>query len=114
MQFIKVIVVVMALLIVAGVGVLGWGLTHRWNRLGAASEPAAMAAAPVAAPVSGADAGYAAIDVPAPPGTSFAQMETAGDRVLLRFTGAAGEKIVVIDPRTGRITANISISPAAP
>jgi hypothetical protein len=106
MRLLKLIVIVMALVIVAGGGVLVWSLAHHWNRLAGNAE------APIAAPAS--DSSYASVEVPAPAGMSFAQMAATTDRLILRFTGAQGERIVIIDPRTGRVAGTIAVTPSTP
>jgi len=106
MRLLKVFVIGMGLIIVIGGAVLVWGLAHQWNRStgqsGATTTPGAS------------DSGYAAVDVPAPDGMSLTQMATTTDRLLLRFSGPRGERIIVVDPRTGRITGNITVTPATP
>jgi hypothetical protein len=106
MRLLKAFVIGMGLLIVVGGALLVWGLAHQWNR-----STAQAAATPTTAET---DTGYASADIPAPSGMSLAQMATTGDRLLLRFSGPQGERIIVVDPRTGRITGNIAVTPAAP
>jgi hypothetical protein len=106
MRLLKVFVILMALVIAVGAGVLVWGFAHHWNRMAASGDAAAASPA--------ADSSYAAAEIPAPNGMSFAQMATTSDRLLLRFSGPQGERIVVVDPRTGRVTGNIAVTPATP
>jgi hypothetical protein len=119
MQLLKVFVVTMALVILVGIGVLAYGMAHHWNKLGGTAEQAAAPAAPLsgseAAPARDATATSAtpyAITVPAPAGMHLEQMSTAGSRALLRFTGPQGDRIVVVDPSSGRVTGTISVPPA--
>ena len=110
MNLLKALVVGMGGLIAVGIAVLAWGLAHHWGR----GEQGASIS--VAAPVSGsaaADPAFSATDVAAPPGTHFEQMAATADRLLLRFSGLDGERIVVVDPRTGRVTGTISVAPGA-
>ena len=107
MNLLKAFVIGMGLLIAIGVAVLAYGFAHQWGK--SAAPPAAQAPA---APVS-AEPAAVATDVIAPPGTHFEQMSTTSDRLLLRFSGPDGERILAVDPRTGRVTGTISVAPPA-
>jgi len=106
MRLLKAFVIFMALAIAVGAGALVWGLAHHWNR--------AVASGDATSAVPAADSSYVAAEIPAPNGMTFAQMSATSDRLLLRFSGPAGDRIVVVDPRTGRVTGNIAVTPAAP
>lgn len=101
MQGLKALVFGMAALLLAGIGVLAWGLARHWQ---GAEMPAAAGDADAQS--------FAAAQVPAPPGMRFEQMTATADRVLIRFSGAEGERIVVLDARSGRVTGTIQIPPA--
>ena len=115
MGMLKALVIGMAGLILVGVAVIAWGLAHHWTGLmspkpGAAPSSSAAAASTPAPPISGAAGGAEVGATLAPPvGMHFAQMATAGDLLVLRFTGPQGERIVTLDPRTGRVVATIAV-----
>ncbi len=118
MRMLKAVVIGVAILIVVGVGVLVWGLAHNWSN-------STVKRAPLAAPV---DSGAVARDVApiadnppqepiaaeigAPAGMHLEQMTATADRMLLRFSGSQGDRIVVVDPKSGRVMGTISIAPA--
>jgi hypothetical protein len=105
MRLLKAFVIGMGLLIVIGGALLVWGLAHQWNRSAQVGAPPTP---------TDTDLGYVAAEVPAPAGMSLTQMTATSDRVLLRFSGPQGDRILVVDPRSGRITGNIAVTPAAP
>lgn len=103
MKALKALVIGMGLLIVVGLGLLGYGLyrnTHHSAQIGAVAS--AIGAPEEAHP-------YFSVELPVVAGSHLEQMETAGERVILRFSGAEGERILVIDPRTGHVTGSISL-----
>ncbi len=105
MRLLKTIVIAMGIAIVLGIGALGWMLVQR---LGAGASAASAAGTARPAPPFG------QVEVTAPAGMRFEQMATAGDRLLLRFSGPVGERILVIDPASGKQTGAIAIPPAGP
>lgn len=117
MNTLKTLVIGMGLLIVIGLGLLGYGLYRNSLHLSSSSKPAVAAESqPVAPKGQGASAsGYFSVELPVPAGSHLDQMSTAGDRVILRFTGGSdGDRIVVVDPHTGQVTGAISLVPQKP
>ena len=104
MQLLKVLVIGMAGLIAIGIAVLAWGLSSHWGRLAGPAQDQPSA------PLAG-EGGYVAAEVPAPAGTHLEQMATTSDRLLLRFAGPEGDRIVIVDPHSGRVTGTIAIAP---
>ena len=100
MRLLKALVIGMGAAIVLGIAALAWLLLDRWG-LHAAGQGGGITA----------DAGYTAMQVPTPDGMRFEQMTATADRVLLRFSGPEGERIVVVDPRSGQVTGSIAIPP---
>lgn len=90
MQALKYLVIFMAVLIVAGMALLAYGLVTR-----------------------GADdgkEGFAAVDVPLPPGCSIAETDVSENRLILRFDGLAErgcQQVVVIDMATGKMLGQV-------
>jgi hypothetical protein len=87
MRALKVLVVVMGVMIVAGVVVLVATIAQRMN------PPK------VATP--------AAFDEPA--GTRIAQVSAAGDRVVLLLQGGGPDRVAVLDLRTGQVIARAGL-----
>ncbi len=106
MKSLKALVIGMALLIVVGLALLGYGLYR--NTAHVAAGPAAP---------GGAGAGsnaYFSVEVPVSAGNHLEQMVVAGEKVILRFSGADGERILVLDPQTGHLAGTIALVPQKP
>jgi hypothetical protein len=87
----KIAVVVMGVLIVAGVAVLAVALTQRVGTLVAVG-----AAAPVV------------LDEPA--GTHIAGVSALPDRLALTLQGGGPDRVVVVDSRSGRVLGRVSLA----
>lgn len=87
MRALKMIMVVMGLLIVAGVAVLGVTISQR------------MSTPKLAAP--------AVLDEPE--GTRIGNISTSGDRVVLLLQGGGPDRIVVVDVRSGQVIAKTGL-----
>ncbi len=88
MRALKVLVVVMGLLIVAGVVVVVATIAQRMN-------PAKLAAVPE--------------PLDEPVGTRIAQISAAGDRVVLLLQGGGPDRVAVLDLRTGQVIAHAGL-----
>ncbi|WP_299615916.1 hypothetical protein [Pelagibius sp.] len=89
MQALKFLVIVMAILILGGMGLLAYGLATRLDSGGAVFE---------------------AIELPLPPGCTIAGTEVSENRLVLRFDGLAErgcQQVVVVDMTTGRILGQV-------
>ena len=96
MQALKVLVVLMGLLIVAGVAIVGWTVYSRAGRM-AGARPAAD---------------FAGAALPIPPGCRLGQMESAEGRIWLRLEGGeACNRLLVLDAATGKLVGELG--PAA-
>ncbi|NIA70465.1 hypothetical protein HBA54_17860 [Pelagibius litoralis] len=98
MQALKLLVIFMAVLILAGMGLLAYGLVTR-----------------VAEGDGG--GGFAAVDVPLPDGCSIAETAVAENRLILRFEGLAErgcQQVVVVDMTTGKVLGQVRGVPGAP
>jgi hypothetical protein len=102
MKALKALVIFMGILLVAGLGVLGWGLATRAGRTTPAPHPVATQAG----------APFGDVEVALPAGAKVAQMETVGERVVVRVTAAGGERLVVFDPAAGRVMGTFVLVPA--
>lgn len=105
---IKGLVLFMGLLLVAGLAVLGWGLSNTAGKVG---KP--RAAAPASAAAAG-TADFGAVAVPVPAGARVEQVLVAGERVVLRLTGNGAERLLVLDPADGKVAGSFVLTPEAP
>jgi hypothetical protein len=101
MTGLKTLVISMGFLIVVGIALVGYGLTRARR-----SEPPVpiQTGAPAAL-------GFFASDVPVPQGSKLAGVSATGDRLVLHFTGADGDKIVVLDAHSGQVTGSVTLVP---
>lgn len=104
MKAIKGLVAFLGLLLVVGLGVLGYGLYTKAHQKGSA-----VAFTGPVQPVKVAEFGTVAVPVPA--GARIEQMAVAGERVVLRLTGAGPERVVVLDPGLGKVTGAFVLAP---
>lgn len=103
MKAIKALVVFMGILLVAGLGLMGYGVATKTGKPDTAAKP------PVSAPVAGVQFGE--ITIPVPAGARLDQALVVGDKVVLRVTGAAADRLIVLDPADGRINGSFVLSP---
>lgn len=103
MKALKALVIGMGMLIVVGLALVGFGLYRNTVHPAPAKGVGAEAGGP-----------YFSLEVPVASGSHLEQMAVAGDRVILRFSGAEGERILVLDPQTGHVTGTVSLIPQKP
>jgi len=100
MKALKILVISMGLLIVIGIGLVGYGLTRKTPRPEAVATPGtAEAVAPPAAPF--------AFQYPAPKGAKLEQVLTAGDRLVLRYSSPDGDRLLFLDTHSGQLAGTI-------
>ncbi|RJF80907.1 hypothetical protein D3877_11755 [Azospirillum cavernae] len=110
MQILKALVVIMGVLIIAGFAVLGVEL---YKRMSDPNRAAAQAIDSERATPSSRDPIDVTLDVPV--GSRIAETLVLGNRVLLKVTLPQGlDRLYVVDPRNGAVTATISAGKAAP
>jgi hypothetical protein len=115
MQALKALVIFLAVLIVAGMALLVYGLITRTGGTGDVPMAAgAPAAGPVAAAVPAVEFGtlYLAI----PDGCSLAGSELAGNRLVVHVTGQAGrgcQQLVIVDLISGRELGRVKAVPSS-
>ncbi len=106
MQSIKALVIFMGLLILAGLGLLVYGV------VGQVSEIAGPGAPP---DVPGAPGGFDAVSVTLPAGCVLAQAELDEGRLVLRAEGPAArpdcQQVILLDPASGAELGRITIAP---
>ncbi|MDO8605182.1 MAG: hypothetical protein Q7R40_01480 [Phaeospirillum sp.] len=105
MKALKGLVAFLGLLLVVGLGVLGYGLYTNAHLKGAK----AGAAAPSSPPATTAE--FGTVQIPLPAGSRIEQMIGVGDRVVLRLVGGGPEKLLVIDPGQGRVAGAFVLAP---
>lgn len=104
MRAIKGLVVFLGVLLLAGLGVLGYGL---YSKAPGKGTPSAISGR--AATVSVPEFGQLAVPVPA--GSRVEQMVVAGERVVLRLSGGGPERILVLDPGQGKVAGGFVLTP---
>lgn len=102
MKAIKALVAFMGVLLIAGLGLMGYGFYAKTG-----SKPRAAA---TSAPADG----FGAVAVPLPAGARVEEALAAGERVVLRIVGAGAERYIVLDPESGRVAGSFILTPEAP
>lgn len=106
MRGLKILVVVMGVLLVAGTGALVAAIIYRVNHRTAAPQQAALPAP------AGRGFGRAVIDLPA--GAKVLSVDGSGERLVIRLALAeGGEAVILVDPRTGARLGTIELRPGA-
>jgi hypothetical protein len=101
MKALKTLVIAMGLLIVVGIGFVGYGLTRN-------KQPATTVTTSVASDGKG---GFFTSELPVPRGAHLEQVTSTGDRVVLRFSAPEGEKLVLLDAHSGQLAGTIALIP---
>ncbi len=94
MRALKTIVILLGALLIGGLGLLVYGLSHNWHRL---------ETRPVAASVPPAAAGWGRVALGLPAGSRVKEMMAAGNLLVIRVASEAGdsERLIVLNPATG-------------
>ncbi len=104
MKAIKALVVFLGVLLLVGLGLLGYGLYSKAPMKGTPSAASGRPASTVVA-----EFGHLAVPIPA--GYRIEQMLVAGERVVLRLSGGGPERILVLDPAQGKMTGGFALTP---
>ena len=96
MKALKALVAGMGILIVVGIALVGYALSRGKQQ----PHPASVAE------LQSFDA-----TVAVPRGGKLEQVTTAGDRIVLRFSSPEGDKLVMLDARTGQPAGTIALVP---
>jgi len=97
MQALKVLTIVMGVIIVAGTGVLVAVIAHR-----IASRTSGGATDGGEVPI--------AMVLDEPSGTRIAGIAAAGDRLAVQLQGGGGDRVVLVDPRSGAVAGRITLA----
>lgn len=103
---IKALVAFMGVLLIAGLAVLGWGLSNTSKSVGKA-KPAVLG-------VATAGEAFGTLAVPVPAGARVEQTLVVGERLVVRLSGAGGERLLVLDPAEGKVAGSFVLTPEAP
>src|ERR1700692_875911 len=87
MKALRALVAGMAILIVIGIGLIGYALSR------GKPQPATTVTQTTAPEIKG---GYFTSELPVLPGARLEQVTAAGDRLVLRFSSGEGDKLVLI------------------
>jgi hypothetical protein len=102
----KIAVIVMGVLLVAGFAFVLAAIVYQASRLGEKPEPAAAAVtAPMALPEG------LASELPIPVGAEVTTLALDGDRLAVHLKSQAGAEIAVIDLATGKVLSRIKLRP---
>ncbi|MFD1623503.1 hypothetical protein [Azospirillum griseum] len=113
MQILKALVVIMGVLIIAGFAVLGVELYKRMTDPTRAATQAASQSGDGERAGTGRDPVDVTLDVPA--GSRIGDAQVIGNRILFKVTLPQGlDRLYVVDPRNGAVTATISAGKATP
>ncbi len=105
MKALKGLVAFLGLLLVVGLGLLGYGLYSKTHVKGAGT-PVTASTSWTAPPAE-----FGTVQVPLPAGTRIEQMVASGDRVVLRLAGGGPDRLLVIDPGLGRVAGAFVFTP---
>ncbi len=101
MKALKTLVIGMGLLIVIGIGLVGFGLAR-------GKHPATPVTESGATDIK---SGFFTSELPVPRGAKLEQVTATGDRLVLRFSSAEGDKLVLLDARSGQLAGTITLIP---
>lgn len=107
MRGLKVLVIVMGVLLVAGVIALGFAVRYRLNH-----PRQARSAAPAAAAAIGPAGAPSAMTLDLPQGARVVGAEASGDRLVVRVELAGGsEELIIVNLLTGAPIATVTLRP---
>jgi hypothetical protein len=111
MRSLKVLVIVMGMLLVAGIIALGFAVHYRINHPRQAPTGSPAVAGPAIGPASAPNA----MTLDLPPGARVVGAEASGDRLVVRVELAAGggEELIIVNLATGAPVATVTLRPKA-
>ena len=114
MRSLKVLVIVMGVLLVAGIVALGFAVHYRMNhpRPASAGSPAKLRAS--GAPDIGSAGAPRALTLDLPQGARVVGAEASGDRLVVRVELAGGsQELIIVNLATGAPVATVTLRPQA-
>ncbi len=106
MRALKALVIFMGILIILGISLLAYGLIVKLGKAPISGQEESVSLSPLAPTVPG-----GRLDITAPHGSRFEQMEIANSRVVLRFATQDAQILLFVDPLDGKVTGPIVIAP---
>ena len=100
MHALKTIVIALGVILVSGFGLLIYGLTQNWHRAGDTPQavrtpgPSGMAWGPVTLGTAN---------------ERITSVTASGDLVIIQLSGGQGSRLLVLDPRNGRVTGSFVV-----
>lgn len=106
MRALKTIVITLGVVLLGGMGLLIYGLSQNWHRgAEAPPRPGAAATAPLATGWGRAVLGDAAAG-------RVSAVTAAGDLLAVHLRGERGDRLVIVDPRTGSVVGTFTVGDA--
>lgn len=112
MQGLKTLVIVLGVLIVVGMALLGYGFYTKFAGRSAATDDEGRKTSRQEKPAATIRGAFGDVQLELPVGCSIVEMRPATDRLYVR-TGPQGacERIIVLDPASGRTLGTLLIRP---
>jgi hypothetical protein len=108
MRALKVLVIVMGVVLVAGIVALGFAVQYRVNHPRPAPAGSSVATGPVIGPAGGPNA----ITLDLPQGAKVVGAEASGDRLVVRVELAGGgQELIIVNLATGTPVATVTLRP---
>ena len=112
MRAIKALVFFMGFLLIAGLGLLGYGMYTKAGKAVKPSEPV-VAAAPIATSGSLAPRDFGTIELDQPVGTRIAETRLMGTTLTLTLVdGGQPDRVAVVDLAKGQVVGMLSLMPS--
>ena len=102
MRALKTIVITLGLVLIGGIGLLIYGLSQNWHRLASEGTPRPGPATAGWGRVALGDAGAGRVSA----------ITAAGDLVAVHLRSERGDRVVVVDPRTGGVVGTFTVGEA--
>lgn len=111
MRALKTIVTALGLVLLGAMGLLIYGLSQNWHRATQAPAAVTRPASPTP-PLAG--GGWGRIELGDSPGWRVESIAPAGDLVAVHLRGERGDRVVIVDPRSGTVAGTFTAGETAP